>query len=101
MATNPTIVVLGAGAWGTALAIHLAQGADHGDVLLYGRDDTNMQQMAAARTNQRYLPGISLPDQLKPSSDLIHCLEQANYIVVTIPSTAMRTTLQAIHNPLL
>jgi glycerol-3-phosphate dehydrogenase (NAD(P)+) len=97
MATNPTIVVLGAGAWGTALAIHLAQIADHGDVLLYGRDDNNMQQMAAARANQRYLPNISLPGQLKPSSDLIYCVAQANYIVVTIPSTAMRTTLQAIH----
>lgn len=96
MPTHPTIVVLGAGAWGTALAIHLAQVASHGDVLLYGRDSHSMQEMATAGANQRYLPNISLPDRLKPSSDLVRCLAQADYIVVTIPSTAMRTTLQTI-----
>ena len=96
MAPNPKIVVLGGGAWGTALAIHLAQPSSHGDVLLYGRDQERMLQMATARVNQRYLPEISLPPRLKPSSDFKSCVAAADYIVVTIPSTAMRTTLQAI-----
>ena len=97
MTTTPTIAVLGAGALGTALAVHLAQVPGNHSVLLYGRDANSMQHMAVARANPRYLPNISLADNLKPTSDFTACVVQADYIVVAIPSTAMRTTLQAIH----
>ncbi|MCA3027744.1 MAG: glycerol-3-phosphate dehydrogenase, partial [Rhodocyclaceae bacterium] len=52
------IAVLGAGAWGTALAIALAR--KH-NVNLWGRDAAQMQAIAASRINQKYLPGVTLP----------------------------------------
>ncbi len=60
------ITVLGAGAWGTAVAIALA--ARH-DVLLWGRNAAAMQQIAAQRENRGYLPGFALPPGLKISAD--------------------------------
>ncbi|WP_194712411.1 NAD(P)H-dependent glycerol-3-phosphate dehydrogenase [Noviherbaspirillum soli] len=65
------ITVLGAGAWGTALALSLA--ARH-DVLLWGRNREAIGRMAAARENHDYLPGFALPPQLRLSSDLPEAL---------------------------
>lgn len=65
------ITVLGAGAWGTALALTLA--ARH-DVLLWGRNADAMSRMAARRENADYLPGFALPGQLAVGSDLQHAL---------------------------
>ncbi|MFS0755574.1 NAD(P)H-dependent glycerol-3-phosphate dehydrogenase [Noviherbaspirillum sp. 1P10PC] len=65
------ITVLGAGAWGTALALSLA--ARH-DVLLWGRNREAIGRMAAARENHDYLPGFGLPPQLRLSSDLPEAL---------------------------
>jgi glycerol-3-phosphate dehydrogenase (NAD(P)+) len=61
------ITILGAGAWGTALALALS--ARH-QVLLWGRDAATMQQAATARENARYLPGFMLPPTLAISADL-------------------------------
>jgi len=60
------ITVLGAGAWGTAVAIALA--ARH-DVLLWGRNPEQMARSAAARDNTDYLPGFPFPDSLQVSAD--------------------------------
>ena len=60
------ITVLGAGAWGTAVAIALA--ARH-DVLLWGRNAPAMQEMAQARENRAYLPGFALPPALDVTAD--------------------------------
>ena len=60
------ITVLGAGAWGTAVAIALA--ARH-DVLLWGRNPAQMAQAASARENTHYLPGFPLPDALNVTAD--------------------------------
>lgn len=60
------ITVLGAGAWGTALAIALAQ---RHSVLLWGRNPDTMAAAAAARENSAYLPGFPLPDNLRLSAD--------------------------------
>ena len=59
------ITVLGAGAWGTALAITLA--ARH-DVLLWGRNAAAMARMASERENAEYLPGFALPGRLATGS---------------------------------
>ena len=69
--TGMKITVLGAGAWGTALALALA--ARH-DVLLWGRDAESMRRMDAQRENAAYLPGFPLPSQLAVSSDLAQAL---------------------------
>ena len=62
-----SITVLGAGAWGTAVAIALA--ARH-DVLLWGRNPEQMARTAAAHENTDYLPGFPLPESLRMSADL-------------------------------
>ena len=68
------ITILGAGAWGTALALTLA--ARH-DVLLWGRNPAAMARMAAQRENTDYLPGYPLPAQLATGSDLQQALAHA------------------------
>jgi glycerol-3-phosphate dehydrogenase (NAD(P)+) len=60
------ITILGAGAWGTALAIVLA---DRHDVLLWGREKQTMRDVAAVRENSAYLPGFGLPANLRVGSD--------------------------------
>lgn len=67
-ASLPTLVI-GAGAWGTAVAVHLAGRSSAGTVALWGRDASQMQQAADDRENKKYLPGIRLPEQLQVFSD--------------------------------
>ena len=67
-ATLPTLVI-GAGAWGTAVAVYLAGRSRGGMVALWGRDAAQMRQMAQHRENKKYLPGINLPEQLDVLAD--------------------------------
>jgi len=92
------IAVLGAGSWGTALALLLARNGRR--VLLWGRDKTIMQAAVQQRRNPRYLSDLTLPDNLEPTSDIAHAMSAAHDILVTVPSSAFRSTLQAI-KPLL
>lgn len=71
------ITILGAGAWGTALAIALA---DRHRVLLWGRDETAMRQAASERENRAYLPGFMLPAALEISADFPHAVEHAGAV---------------------
>jgi glycerol-3-phosphate dehydrogenase (NAD(P)+) len=59
MGKSPRIAVLGAGSWGTALAIQAAR--LHPDVLLWARDPAQAALLEARRENARYLPGVTLP----------------------------------------
>ncbi|MCG1055790.1 NAD(P)-dependent glycerol-3-phosphate dehydrogenase [Mycetohabitans sp. B5] len=68
------VAVLGAGAWGTALASHLAQ---RHDTLLWARDPALVADLAAVRENRRYLPGIALDPALCYESDLRIALQHA------------------------
>src|SRR5579871_3961508 len=68
------ITVLGAGAWGTALANHLAK---RHDTLLWMRNAALYEQLSRARENTTYLPGISLAPTLRYSTDLAACLAHA------------------------
>ncbi|GAA4022170.1 NAD(P)H-dependent glycerol-3-phosphate dehydrogenase [Actimicrobium antarcticum] len=85
------IAILGAGAWGTALAVAVA---DHHSVMLWGRNVDAMRDMAAARVNSAYLPGIVLPDALLLSADLdaaiAHCAPRtdARALLVVASSVA-------------
>lgn len=88
------IAVLGAGSWGTALAMHLAR-LDH-EVRLWARDPDQARLMATSGFNERYLPGIKLPSSIKVSSDLDYCLERAERILVVTPSHAFPDMLKRI-----
>jgi glycerol-3-phosphate dehydrogenase (NAD(P)+) len=87
------LAVLGAGAWGTAIASIAA--ARH-DVTLWARDSAQAAAIARARENQRYLPGIALDARLKPSADLAASVAGAGLIVIATPTEALRATLQAL-----
>ena len=85
------ICVLGAGAWGTALAVNAA--GRHA-VTLWARDAVQAQAMSAARENQRYLPGIALPPSLSiGSGDALAALEGADLAIVATPMAGLREQL--------
>lgn len=96
--SDTPIAVLGAGSWGTALALLLARNGQR--VRLWGRDKTIMHAAAQQRRNPRYLSDLTLPDSLEPTSDLAYAVGAARDILVTVPSSAFRSTLQII-KPLL
>jgi glycerol-3-phosphate dehydrogenase (NAD(P)+) len=95
--TSNKITVLGAGAWGTAVAIALA--ARH-DVLLWGRNRAAMQAMDAARENTGYLPGFALPPGLRVSGDfdaaLAHVTDAAPLLIAACPVAGLRPLLEQI-----
>ena len=86
------IIVFGAGAWGTALA---AAAASRHQVTLWARDDGQAQALAAARENQRYLPGVALPAQLLIRSDAgVAALAAGNDLaIVATPMAGLRGLL--------
>lgn len=88
-----TIAVLGAGSWGTALAVHLAT-LGH-EVRLWGRDDALVHSMTARRENAVYLPGVALPPLVEPSSDCGHVLSGAPLVVMAVPSHGLRSAIRA------
>ena len=95
------IVVLGAGAWGSALAISACGHATAGHhVTLWARDALQVQQMQAARENTRYLPGIQLPPALHlralPLPDFLPTLACSDLVVLATPMQGLRGMLQAL-----
>ncbi|GAB3674374.1 NAD(P)H-dependent glycerol-3-phosphate dehydrogenase [Salinisphaera aquimarina] len=94
------MAVLGAGSWGTALAIQLARNGNA--VRLWARDTAAVTQMAEARENSRYLPGCPLPDSLAPEPDMAAAVAAADDVLVVVPSHALReclTDLEAVLRP--
>ena len=89
---NP-IAVLGAGSWGTALALQLARAGGGGEVRLWGRDAAALEAMQAARRNVRYLPSAAFPETLLAEPVLERALEGTEVVLVVVPSHAFRETL--------
>ncbi|MDD2926111.1 NAD(P)H-dependent glycerol-3-phosphate dehydrogenase [Rhodoferax sp.] len=94
------IIVLGAGAWGTAMAASAAAQSVH-QVTLWARDATQVQAMRAQHENQRYLAGVSLPPALAFSSTpwpelRDKLLAQADLVVVASPMAALRQMLSGL-----
>ncbi|KTD64509.1 NAD(P)H-dependent glycerol-3-phosphate dehydrogenase [Legionella spiritensis] len=92
-----TIAILGAGSWGTAVAIHLANQGNR--VLLWARNREHVAEMRAHRCNTRYLPGITFPDTLEPVADLATCQENAAATIVAVPSHAFADLLTKMRKP--
>jgi glycerol-3-phosphate dehydrogenase (NAD(P)+) len=82
-----TITVLGAGAWGTALAAHFARRSDV-RVTLWARDPGRVREIAGRRANERYLPGVTLPAALSISADFA-IASRADLLVVATPVAAL------------
>jgi len=88
-----TVAVLGAGSWGTALAVHLAR-AGH-DVRLWGRDGTLVEEMTARRANAVYLPDVPFPDLVSVTHALAGALRDADLVVSAIPSHGCRSVIRS------
>ena len=88
------IAVLGAGSYGTALAIQLARLGN--DTRLWGRDTAHMQQMAAERANGEYLPGCKFPPSLQPTADLRAAVQGADDVLLAVPSHALHPVLRTV-----
>jgi glycerol-3-phosphate dehydrogenase (NAD(P)+) len=89
------IAVLGAGSWGTALAIQWAR-AGVGGVRLWGRDAAHRAALQAGRVNQRYLPEAPFPDTLQVADDLQSALDGVADVLVAVPSHGLRELLTEI-----
>ncbi len=87
------IAVLGAGAWGTALAWHAAQ--SHA-VRLWARDAALVQLLRSTRTNGRYLPGVLLPESVDVTDSLAHAVAAVDLIVLATPMAGLRSMTQAL-----
>ncbi len=85
------IAVLGAGSWGTALAIVLAQ--NNQNTRLWGHNSLEMEEMKAKRVNEAYLPAIPFPIELEIFSDLSATLEDVGDLLIVVPSHAFRSLL--------
>ncbi|CAB0150670.1 Glycerol-3-phosphate dehydrogenase [NAD(P)+] [Pseudidiomarina piscicola] len=88
---NTQVTVLGAGSYGTALALCFARKGN--PVCLWGRDAQQISEMAKQRENKRYLPGVPLPDSLTLTSDLAEAVSDARNIVVVVPSSGFAQVL--------
>lgn len=88
------IVVLGAGAWGTALAMSSAAHAGAHSVMLWARDAQQAQAMQAVRHNHRYLAGLTFPATLQVvSGDAQALAAQADLVIIATPMAALRGML--------
>lgn len=85
------IAVLGAGAWGTALAINLA--ARH-EVCLWTRNPAQFAEMSEARSNPRYLPGFDFPDSLQVELKLDRALDRVDLVLAVVPTSGFRQVLK-------
>lgn len=97
MSTQPQIAVLGAGSWGTALALLLARNGVR--VSLWSHSPEHVAAMLSANENSDYLPGRSFPETLSVSADLGVAM-QASSLLLAVPSIAFRSVLNQI-KPLL
>lgn len=95
MSTHPPkVAVLGAGSWGTALAMHCASlGLP---TQLWCRDSAQAQHMLQTRRNPRYLKDCPLPDALEISDDLASCLQGAQLVMLVVPSSAILDLAKAV-----
>jgi glycerol-3-phosphate dehydrogenase (NAD(P)+) len=84
------VAVLGAGAWGTALAARLAGQAE---TWLWARNPELVAGMATSRVNSRYLPDTRLPDALRISADLAAAIDGADYLISAVPTGGFRDLL--------
>ncbi len=91
---SAAIAVIGAGSYGTALAICLARNGHQ--TLLWGRDANHVAEMASSRANEKYLPGSKFPNSLAVSADLAMVASASKNVLLVVPSHAFGEVLGQI-----
>jgi len=98
MAKKRSFAVLGAGSWGTALALQLAR-TGH-DVHLWGHLEDQVDPLIKDKENKFYLPGCPLPENITPTTNLELAISSSRDILIVVPSHVLRVVLEQIR-PLL
>lgn len=86
--------MLGAGSWGTALALQLDRSGSHS--ILWGRNPEHLSQIDSSRQNSRYLPGIVIPDSIQIESNILSAVKAADHVLLVTPSYAFADTIKTI-----
>ena len=89
---TPQVTILGAGSYGTALAICFARKGI--PTMLWGRDSEKVALMTSARENAAYLPGCPFPESLQVTDDLELALKDVDTVVVVVPSHSFSSMLK-------
>jgi len=98
MAKAPVIAVLGAGSWGTGLALQLDRSGSQ--CILWDRDTENLSLIRSERCNARYLPGIEVPASITVEDDLLTAVKAADHVLLVTPSHAFASTITIIRDVL-
>jgi len=85
MTGSPVIAVLGAGSWGTGLALQLDRSGSRS--ILWDRDTENLLKIRHARSNERYLPGIEIPASIGVETDVLDVVKAADHVLLVTPVT--------------
>ncbi len=93
-ATMSHVAVVGAGAWGTALSLVLAERGD--DVRLWTWQEAHAEELERERENRRFFPGYALPPAVHVTADLESAVSDASMVLVVVPTTAYRVTLSRL-----
>ena len=96
---SDTVAVIGAGSWGTALAMLVAK--QNSTVFLWGGNTEHINAIQKERCNARYLPGLTLPKNIIPTRDLQYLSTRSRKFVIAVPSHAFRSTLTDLSQTLL
>jgi len=92
------IAILGAGSWGTALAIILSRSLRKHEIALWARDETLAASIVSAGENKTYLPGCVIPQSVFVSSRMETVLAEADIVLCAVPSAHVRTVFSAARN---
>ena len=94
--SNINILVLGAGSWGTALAVHLAK---NNSVYLWGHDRQHITQLCKERENKQFLPNVKIPDEINCISSINSFPQDKNSLVlIVVPSFAFAEVTALLKN---
>ncbi|HYO98170.1 MAG TPA: NAD(P)H-dependent glycerol-3-phosphate dehydrogenase [Polyangiaceae bacterium] len=92
------VAVLGAGAWGTALAVHLVE--QRARARLWSWQATHAERLRTERENVAFFPGVLLPEGVVVTHDLQEAVQGADVVIVVVPTPAVRATLQQLRRSL-
>lgn len=90
------VTVLGAGSWGTALAMVLTENSH--DTLIWSHREDQANEINERHTNEKYLPNIQLPEKLTATSDIKSAVEHGEILVFAVPTKAIREVAGQVMN---
>ena len=91
-----SFLIIGAGAWGTALSIRLAKNGL--EVSLTSRDKKNLSEIRKTKQNKKYLPGINIPESINIKDEILPCLANSSSVLLCVKSTGFKKIAAELNN---